>query len=83
MGLEAVSTKYQQRRKTRFEIVLHILSVSESQRSLLSMIIPSGGVLSLVECSLRLVRDRAVKVTAGGFALEREIGLDNFTAFGP
>ena len=53
------------RRKTRFETVLHTLFICESQRSLLSMVIPKDGVLTLDQFSPRLERDRVVRVTIG------------------
>ena len=61
----------EKRRKTRFETVLHTLFICESQRSLLSMVIPKDGVLTLDQFSPRLERDRVVRVTERGRERER------------
>ena len=68
----SVSTMYfsLDRRKTRLESVLHSVSVCVSHRSLLSIIIPQKvGVLPLVQLSLHVVTDQAIKVTADASAL--------------
>ena len=62
--LVSMSTMYLKfdRRKTRLETVLHTLLICESQRSLLSMLYPKDGVLTLDQFSPRLERDRVVRV---------------------
>ena len=57
------------RRKTRLDSVLHSVSVCVSHRSLLSIIILKVGVLPLVQLSLHVVTDQAIKVTADASAL--------------
>ena len=65
----SVSTMYfsLDRRKTRLESVLHSVSVCVSHRSLLSIL--KVGVLPLVQLSLHVVTDQAIKVTADASAL--------------
>ena len=65
--LVSMSTMYLNfdRRKTRLETVLHTLLICESQRSLLSMVIPKRLCLTLDQFSPRLERDRMVRVTTG------------------
>ena len=64
--LVSMSTMYLNfdRRKTRLETVLHTLLICESQRSLLSMVIPRRRC-SDTWSKFRLERDRMVRVTAG------------------
>ena len=54
------------RRKTCLETVLHTLLICESQRSLLSMVIPKRRCSDTSDqFSPRLERDRVVRVTTG------------------
>ena len=65
----SMSTMYRNfdRRKTRLETVLHTLSICESQRSLLSIVIPKNNTSTLGQFSPSVDRDRAVRVTVGVF----------------
>ena len=66
----SVSTMYfsLDKRKTLLESVLHSVSVCVSHRTLLSIFLKVG-VLPLVQLSLHVVTDQAIKVTADASAL--------------
>ena len=64
--------------KTRLETVLHTLLVSESQRSLLPLVIPKDGVPTLDQDLQRTERDRVLRVTVGALSGSscHRLGLD-------